>query len=144
MLGLLALETAFPRVHGDAGAPETYDFPVRIATVQGASVDAVVHRHDDEPLPAFIRAANELVEHGCAGIVTTCGFLVRWQDDLAAAVDVPVLTSPLLLLMLERMLPRHRKAGVVTYSAAALTPDLLSAAGADAYTPVEGVDPSGY
>jgi Asp/Glu/hydantoin racemase len=145
VLGILALDTAFPRIRGDVGAPETFDFPVRIATVQGASVEAVVHRHDDEPLTAFIRGATELVEHGCAGIVTTCGFLVRWQDDLAAAVDVPVLTSPLLLLpLLERMLPRHRKVGVVTYSAAALTPDLLSAAGADAYTPVEGVDPSGY
>jgi len=138
MLGILALDTAFPRIRGDVGAPDTFDFPVRIATVARASVDAVVHERDDALLGEFVAEARNLAQAGCAGIVTTCGFLVRWQDELAAAVDVPVLTSPLLLLpLVQRMLPRDRTVGVVTYSAASLSQDLPG-------TPLEGVDPGGY
>ncbi|MEO8755597.1 MAG: aspartate/glutamate racemase family protein, partial [Casimicrobiaceae bacterium] len=86
-----------------------------------------------------------LVEDGCIGIATTCGFLVRWQRELAAQIEVPVLTSALLQLpLVQRCLPRNRRAGVVTYSAAALTPAVLEAAGADPYTPIEGVDPQSH
>jgi hypothetical protein len=145
MLGILALDTAFPRIRGDVGAPETFDFPVRYATVEGSLVDDVVHRGSDLLFPNFVRAAHALVEQGCVGIATTCGFLVRWQDPLAEELDVPVLTSALLMLpLVRRCLPRHRKVGIVTYSAAALSPKILDAAGADAFTPIEGVDPSGY
>lgn len=145
MLGILSLDTAFPRIKGDVGAPETFAFPVRHATVVGALVDDVVHRGDNARLPAFVQAANRLVEEGCLGIATTCGFLVRWQREFAAQVEVPVLTSALLQLpLVQRCLPRNRRAGIVTYSAAALSPAILEAAGADPFTPVAGVDPTGY
>jgi Asp/Glu/hydantoin racemase len=145
MLGILTLDTSFPRIRGDVGAPDTFDFPVRVQAVPGSLVDDVVHRASDEAFPHFVRAAQGLVEQGCNGIATTCGFLVRWQQELAAELDVPVLTSALLMLpLVQRCLPRHRKVGVVTYSAAALSPKILAAAGADAFLPVEGVDPSGY
>ena len=35
-IGILVLETRFPRLHGDAGNPSTWPFPVRIAVVAGA------------------------------------------------------------------------------------------------------------
>jgi hypothetical protein len=145
MLGILSLDTAFPRIRGDVGAPDTFAFPVRHATVIGAYVDDVVHRGDNALFPKFVRAANELVEDGCIGIATTCGFLVRWQQELAAEIEVPLLTSALMQLpLVQRCLPRHRRAGVVTYSAAALTPAILEMAGADPYTPIEGVDPQSH
>jgi len=145
MLGILSLDTSFPRIEGDVGAARTFPFEVRHATVPGSTVDDVVHRAGDELLPQFVQAARGLVEQGCVGIATTCGFLVRWQRQLAAELDVPVLTSPLLMLpLVNACLPRHRKAGVVTYSAAALSPRVLEAAGADPFTPLAGVDPAGY
>jgi len=145
MLGILTLDTAFPRIPGDVGAPETFAFPVRVATVKGALVDDVVHRRSDVLLPQFVAAAGALVEDGCIGITTTCGFLVRWQRELAAEMQVPVLTSSLLQVpLVQRCLPRHRRVGIVTYSAADLSPAALEAAGVDPYTPVAGVDPRGY
>lgn len=145
MLGLLTLDTAFPRIPGDVGAAETFPFPVRHAVVAGALVDDVVHRADDALFPQFVRAALTLADDGCIGIATTCGFLVRWQRELAAAVPVPVLTSALLqLALVQRCLPQHRRVGVVTYSAADLTPAALEAAGADPSTPIAGVAPGGY
>lgn len=145
MLGILTLDTSFPRLPGDLGSPTTFDFPVRHEVVAGATVDDVVHRRRDTLLPAFIEAGQRLAEAGCAGIATTCGFLVRWQRDLADALPVPVLTSALLQVpLVERTLPKGRRVGVVTYSAADLGADALAAAGAHPYTPVEGLDPDGY
>lgn len=144
MLGILTLDTAFPRVRGDVGCAETFDFPVRYARVEGADPEDIVHRASDEALPRFVAAARDLVDQGCIGIATTCGFLVRWQRDLAASLPVPVLTSSLLAVpLVARVLPRERAVGVVTYSAEALSTATLEAAGARPDTPVEGVDPSG-
>ena len=144
-LGILVLDTAFPRVRGDVGCADTFSFPVRLKMVECATVDRVVHQPSAPLLPAFIAAARELAAGGCVGIVTTCGYLARWQRDLAAALPVPVMTSALLQLpLLERTLPRGLRAGVVTYSAADLSPDLLAGAGARPDTPLAGVDPDSY
>lgn len=144
MLGLLTLDTAFPRIPGDVGCAETFAFPVRVAVVGGASVDAVVHYPRDGLLPAFIDAGRQLAAEGCSGIATTCGFLARWQRELADALPVPVLTSSLLQVPLVlRTLARGRRVGIVTYSAADLAPDVLIAAGVDPATPVAGVAPDG-
>jgi len=145
MLGILTLDTAFPRIRGDVGCPETFDFPVKYATVAGADPTEVVDRASDAALPQFVEAAQRLVDEGCVGVATTCGFLVRWQRPLADQLRVPVLTSSLLLVpLLASLLPSRRKVGVVTYSGAALTPAVLEAAAAAPDTPIEGVDPAGY
>lgn len=144
VLGILTLDTAFPRIRGDVGCAETFDFPVRYATPRGAVPDLVVHRRDDTMLPAFVAAAQELIDGGAIGIATTCGFLARWQEALTEALSVPVLTSALLQAgLVARTLPRGERIGIVTYSAADLTPALMAAAGVPAGSPVEGVDPEG-
>ena len=145
MLGILTLDTAFPRIRGDLGAADTFAFPVRHAVVRGAGVEEIVHRRGDTLLPLFVEAGRRLARAGCAGIGTTCGFLVRWQRELARALPVPVLTSALLQLpLVNATLPNGRRAGVVTYSAADLDREALLAAGADPSTPVAGVAPDGY
>jgi hypothetical protein len=136
LLGVLMLDTRFPRLVGDIGNPATFDFPLRYAVVAGASPRRVVRERDASLLAPFIAAARRLVdEQGAAAITTSCGFLVLWQRELQAALPVPVFTSSLLLL------PGLANAGVVTVSGAALTADHLSAAGAAVDTPVEGLDP---
>ena len=144
-LGILMLDTAFPRIPGDVGCAETFAFPVRFARVAGATVDEVVHHHDRALVPAFVAAGRRLADEGCVGIATTCGFLARWQHDLAQALPVPVLSSALLQIpLVERTLPARKRAGIVTYSAASLTAETLAAAGVSPCTPLEGMDPAGY
>jgi Asp/Glu/hydantoin racemase len=139
------LDTAFPRIRGDVGCAETFAFPVRFATVPGATVDGVVHRSDAGLLPLFVGAASALAAQGCIGIATTCGFMARWQRELADAVSVPVLTSVLMQVpLIAATLPAGKRVGIVTYSATDLTPELLRAAGIDDRVPIEGVDPGGY
>ena len=140
-LGVLMLDTRFPRPLGDVGNPASFDFPVRYAVVQGASPQRVVLEQAAGLLPPFIDAAQALIAQGCIGITTTCGFLVRFQSALAQALPVPVMTSSLMqIAAVEADLPAGQRAGVITIAAAQLDAACLAAAGARADTPVEGVE----
>jgi hypothetical protein len=115
-LGLLVLDTRFPRLAGDAGRPDSYPMPVRARTVHGASPQRVVREGDVTLLQPFIDAARALVDEGAAAITTSCGFLYRWQAELQAALPVPVWTSSLLKL------PELSRPGVLTVDGQALAP----------------------
>jgi len=95
-LGVLTLDAAFPRIPGDLGCPGTYAYPVLFETVAGATPESTVHHRDNRLLPAFVAAGRRLADRGAVGIVTTCGFLARWQKELTAELPVPVATSALL------------------------------------------------
>jgi hypothetical protein len=130
-VGVLMLETRFPRIPGDMGNAETWPFPVLYKVVRGASPDRVVRRRAEGLSNAFLDAAAELVQLGADGITTTCGFLSLYQDELTRHCGVPVATSTLLQVpLVQRLLPPGRRVGVITISAASLTPDHLRAAGA--------------
>ncbi len=140
-LGILMLETRFPRIPGDIGNPATWPFPVLYKIVPGASLDRVVRQRGTGLIEPFLRAARELEAEGADGIATTCGFLSLFQDRLAARAGVPVATSSLLQIpLIERLLPAGKRVGIITISAASLTADHLVGAGVDPATPVVGTD----
>lgn len=138
-LGLLMLQTRFPRPQGDIGHPRTFDFAVRRRVVHGATPERVVRGSDAAVLQPFIDAARELVAEGCDAIGTSCGFLARWQQELQAALPVPVWSSALLQLAEQQAL--GRRCGVITIEAASLGPAHWLGVGADPATPVEGITP---
>lgn len=143
-LGILMLDTRFPRIAGDLGNPETWPFPVLVARIDGATPERVVDRKAQGLLEPFVAGGEALIHAGATGIVTTCGFLSLFQRPLAGRLRVPVATSSLLMVpLIERLLPVGRRAGVVTFSKSLLTREHLLAAGASADTPVEGVPPDG-
>jgi len=136
-VGILMLETRFPRIPGDMGHAGTWDFPVLYRVVPGASPDRVVRQRADGLMDAFIEAAASLVRDGADGITTNCGFLSLAQQRLAAAIQVPVATSSLMQVdLVNRMLPPGKITGVLTISASSLTTDHLAAAGAPLDTPI--------
>jgi len=137
-LGVLMLDTRFPRPVGDIGNPATFEragIPVRHTVVPGASPRRVVREADPALLSPFITAARELVADGAAMITTSCGFLAAYQSQLSAQVPVPVLTSSLL------QCARWPCPGIVTFDAGALTDTILQAAGVAPQTPVQGIAP---
>ena len=139
-LGVLMLDTRFPRVVGDIGHPRTFAFPVRYSTVHGASPRRVVVERDPLLVAPFVAAARELEAEGVAAIATSCDFLALFQRELAASVAVPMWTSSLLLVAeLESALQMGERVGVVTADAASLSADHLRAVGARADTPIEGL-----
>jgi hypothetical protein len=132
-LGILMLDTRFPRVVGDIGNPASFVMPVKHRVVAGASPQRVVRDGDPALLQPFIDAARALVDEGAAAITTSCGFLVQFQQAMQAALPVPVWTSSLLKL------PELDAPGVVTVDVLALGTAHLHAAGADASVPVTGL-----
>lgn len=135
-LGVIMLDTRFPRPPGDIGCPQTWTragIPVRFQMVPGASARRVVQEQDPALLGPFIDAARGLVTEGASLISTSCGFLAMWQTELQAAVPVPVVTSSLLQAA---DLPGP---GIVTFDANALGTTLLRRVGVPDGTPVEGL-----
>lgn len=143
-VGILMLEAQFPRIPGDMGNAQSWPFPVHYRIVRGASPERVVLQGAQGLNEAFIDAAREMVADGVDGITTNCGFLSLMQDDLKAAVPVPVAASSLMQVpLVAATLPAGRHVSILTISADTLTPGHLEAAGVSANTPVIGVDPEG-
>lgn len=129
-IGILVLDTRFPRVPGDIGNATTFPFPVRYHRVAGATPDRVVRGGAAGLLAAFVEGARALEQEGVGAITTSCGFLVKFQRELAAAVQVPVFTSSLLLVpLVHRMLGPERRVGILTVDAASLGHEHLASAG---------------
>lgn len=140
-LGILMLEARFPRIPGDMGNATTWPFPVLYRVVRGASPEKVVLQGARGLLPGFVEAAKDLVLLGAEAITTNCGFLSLFQNELAAAVRVPVATSSLMQVRwVQATLPPGKRVGVVTVSGSTLTPAHLESAGVPADTPVVGTE----
>jgi Asp/Glu/hydantoin racemase len=136
-VGILMLDTRFPRIPGDMGNAATFPFPVRYHRVPGASPELVVRQGAAGLLPAFVDGARQLEREGVGAVTTNCGFLVKYQGALAASVGVPVLTSSLLLVpLVHRMLPPGRRVGILTVNAAALGDEHLRGAGIGPDVPI--------
>lgn len=140
-VGILMLETRFPRIHGDIGNATTWPFAVQYKVVQGATADLVVRQDPRVLADRFIAAGRELVRMGCDGITTNCGFLALIQDRIRDTLGVPVATSSLMQIpMVQALLAPDKKIGVITISKANLTREHLRAAGAPEDTIIVGTD----
>jgi len=132
IIGIIVLDTCFPRLPGDIGNAGTWPFPVRYRVVPQASPERVVRQQAEGLLAPFLEAARELVADGVRAITTSCGFLGLYQHEIAAAVPVPVFTSSLLQLpLVARMLRPDQKVGVLTVDSRYLTEAHLRAVGAE-------------
>ena len=136
-LGILMLDTRFPRIVGDIGNTASFDFPVIFRRMEGIGSADAVSAHPDRPrvLAALEANARALADEGAVGLSTSCGFLALYQDDLAARSPVPVATSALLLI---NQLA-GRRVGVITASARNLTAAHFAAVGAPTDTPFVGL-----
>ena len=140
-LGILSLDTRFPRIHGDIGNAETWPFPVIYKIVEGATSDKVVRKGAAGLKEYFTKAAKEVVAMGADGIGTTCGFLSLFQDDIAKAAGVPVASSSLMQIpWVQSTLPPGKRVGVITISKESVTPQHLEAVGVPLDVPIVGTE----
>jgi Asp/Glu/hydantoin racemase len=140
-VGILMLDTAFPRAPGDTGNAATWPFPVLYKVVKGATAKEVVLERGGTLRQAFLDAAADLVREGADGITTTGGFLSVFQKDLAAYTGVPVASSSLLQIPLaQSLLPAGKRVGVLTVQGERLGPHHLRAIDVDPTTPIVGTE----
>jgi len=123
-LGLIKLDTLFPRLPGDLGLASSWGPQVKECVVTGALPDVIVKQQqsyaDSTYAPAFAEAVNSLVQSGVAAITTSCGFLVLWQRELQALSPVPLVTSSLCLL--PALLSKEEQVGVLSIDVDSLSP----------------------
>ncbi|MBN9541039.1 MAG: aspartate/glutamate racemase family protein [Alphaproteobacteria bacterium] len=136
-LGILMLDTRFPRIVGDIGNAASFDYPVIFRRMEGIGSADAVTTHPDRPrvLAALKANAEALAAEGAIGLSTSCGFLALYQEELAAVSPVPVATSALLLI--KQLAGKH--VGVITASAKNLTSAHFAAVGAPEETPFVGL-----
>jgi aspartate/glutamate racemase len=131
-IGILMLETQFPRIPGDIGNATTWDFPVLYKIIQKVTPDLVVRKGAPGLLEEFIREAQELEKEGVRAITTNCGFLALFQKEMASAVNIPVFTSSLMQVPFAyMMIKQSQKVGIITVHSKSLTQKHLSCVGAD-------------
>lgn len=134
VIGILMLETTFPRIIGDIGNPKTFPFPVLYKTVNGASPQKVVIEADAGLIDGFIDSGLSLIEKGVKAIITSCGFLALFHRQLVTALPVPVFTSSLLQVHLAGSVIRSdQKIGILTANKKALTDAHLAGVGIQNY-----------
>ncbi len=131
MLGVIMLDTVFPRFPGDIGNPSTFEFPVIYQVVSGAIPRRVVYDADRDLLKPFIQAAKQLEKQGAKAISTSCGFLSLFQSQIAAEIQVPFISSSLLQVpLVYSMFCSGRKVGIMTANARHLTAEHFQEVGA--------------
>lgn len=137
-LGILMLDTRFPRILGDVGNPDSFEFPVRYGVVPGATPEAIVQGDPTRFIAQFIQAGRALVAGGCTGLSTTCGFLTLVKSEVEDACGVPVVSSAL------EQAAHVPAPGILTISAVDLSPAHLARARVPESTPVQGVDDGSF
>ena len=129
-MGVISLESYFPKPDGHIKHPASFGFPVLYKTVKGATIDRLIRERDPELLKPFIEAARELEREGVKAITGSCGFLALHQKEIADAVNIPVFMSSLIQVpLVSRMLKRDQKVGVVVANSDALSDDHLKGVG---------------
>lgn len=143
-LGVIMLDTEFPRPIGDVGHVNSWNIPVRFYKVPKASPDLVIRHGSKGLLDGFIEAGNALINDGCTALITSCGFLARHQKVLSAEFSVPFASSSLVQVSaVQSMLGDTGCVGVITYDAQSLAEENFIACNADPKTPVIGVPDNG-
>jgi Asp/Glu/hydantoin racemase len=119
-VGILNLDAVPERIKREEDTPgclrsdKTFDFRLKRETVRG-SIPERFQTEDPELVPHFVEAAKKLEVRGVKAIAGDCGYIVKYQQDIAREVSVPVITSNLLIVpLVYRMIDPNKKVGILT------------------------------
>src|SRR5262245_61719831 len=100
-LGVVLSDMQFFRPPGDVGSPASYPLPVIFHIARGVTPAEMVRPVPNaDLLDAYLEGAVALQKRGAHVVTTTCGFLIALQDQIAAKLDIPFVSSSLLLVPL--------------------------------------------
>lgn len=129
--GILMLDSTIPRLPGDPGHAETFDFPVRYGVVRGFPFEDLVEIRRNN-IDQVVKAAIALQIEGVNFVAADCGLFSPFQKVIADALTIPFIGSSLNLLpLIAGFLPGSQKIGLITGDTRLLKSPHLEAAGAD-------------
>lgn len=129
-IGILMMDSSFPRIPGDIGNATTFPFPVRYEKIKGADIANVVNTQNSLVLERMVEAAKKMESEGVKAITGSCGFLAIWQKEIAKEVDIPVFMSALLQIPMAYVITGGKSVGVITAQAKKMTSKHLEAVNA--------------
>jgi hypothetical protein len=128
-VGVIVMDCLIPYPPGTPGNASTFGFPVLYEVVRGATMESLIYVPDAKLAEPFVEAGRRLVAQGVRAVFGNCGFMILFQDQMAAELPVPVFMSSLLQLpLVARGLARGQAVGILSASAASLTPRHLDIA----------------
>ena len=131
-IGIFILDAHYPCIPGNVGNATTFDFPVRYKKVNGASIDRLLNQRDPSLVKPFVEAALELESEGVRAVTGACGFMALFQEEVAAALRIPVFLSSLLQVpFIRRILNPSLRIGIITANASCLTEKHFRSVGVD-------------
>ncbi|MDR2368353.1 MAG: aspartate/glutamate racemase family protein [Deltaproteobacteria bacterium] len=129
-VGIILIDSPTPFIPGDVGNASSFKYPVLYRTVEGVTVDRLINRFDPGNAGAVVRTAKDLAAHGVRLVTSDCGFMLRFQKEVATALKVPVALSSLSQLpFIESTLGRGDRVGVITANGEKFDRELLTLAG---------------
>jgi len=135
-IGVLALESYFPKPPGHIKNPSSLPFTVMYEMLDGITVPKLLGNPTGEMKDRLLEAARRLEAKGVRAITGSCGFLALFQKEIAQAVSIPVFVSSLVQVPLAWQLSGCRPVGVITASSTSLTDRHFEGAGC-AHVPME-------
>ena len=139
-IGVLSLESYFPKPPGHIKNPSSLPFTLTYEVLEGLTVPELLNNPSPDMLEPLLDAARRLERQGVKAITGSCGFLALFQTEIAKAVSVPVFVSSLVQLPMLHVMT-GRPVGVLTAASGALTEKHFVGVGAG-HVPVvvEGLD----
>jgi len=112
-IGILVFNGNSPRIAGDPGNADTFDFQVCYEIVNGSFKDLI--EGSDTIKDEIVKTSIKLQEKGVKAIAGDCGLMALYQEIICDNVKIPVIASSLTLLpLIEKIVDRNSKIGVVT------------------------------
>ncbi len=137
-VGIMKFEgRRYPLPPGDVASPLSYPFPVLIREIPDVVDNPYPPLTNDDGsytdvVQRCIDAAQQLEADGVDSIAMCCGFFSLIQSVIAASVNIPVLTSPLIMIpIIHQMIKPDQSVVVVTASKKLLSSEFFSAVGVD-------------
>jgi len=128
-LGILMLEGKMADVKGCMVNDETFPYKVIRKVVKGATTP-YSQEEAQAMLPLYLDAAKELESEGVDVITANCGLIALMQKELSSVVDVPVVTSALMLApSINQTLAPNAHIGILTFYTDAIGEKNFNASG---------------
>ena len=121
-IGILCLDTHFPKPPGQVRNPLTFDFPTVCRVLPGVGAEQILSARAGELEALLVKAARQLERDGVKAIAGSCGFMALYQEAVSRAVSVPALMSSLVQIPLIHTLHGpDARIGVLTAHSGSLT-----------------------
>lgn len=136
MVGILMNDSTIPRIPGDPGHAETFDFPVIYEILKDFPFEDLIAIKKDH-MEVLIKKAKSLQAKGVSLIATDCGLFGPFHRELKKHLEVSFIGSALdLVPLLQRFLPADKKVGIITGDTRILQDVHLESSGIDPDTVV--------